>query len=277
MLKKILYLLLITPFSVQAQFYYKDLVSMQQTTELQKNYKAQKIRKVILNSFDPDDQPTANFICFQELSPTHNIIKTFTQSVASMQNVLASQFNPKMQLIRSSDSSNTSLAVTNYTYDTEGKLVVVDISTKSYAYKQSENEKHVWMYNEQKQPLQMLRIRNNKDTVMVKFKCNDQNQVIEEQWYNKDGQSISIYYYYYNEAKLLTDIVKFNDRARKLLPETLFEYNASAQLTQMLTVQSGTSNYLVWKYEYNAKGLKEKESCYNKQKQLLAYINYRYQ
>lgn len=277
MLKKILYLLLITPFSVQAQFYYKDLVSMQQTTELQKNYKAQKIRKVILNSFDPDDQPTANFICFQELSPTHNIIKTFTQSVASMQNVLASQFNPKMQLIRSADSSNTSLAVTNYTYDAEGKLVLVDVSTKSYAYKQNENEKHVWMYNEQKQPLQMLRIRNNTDTVMVKFKCNDQNQVIEEQWYNKDGQSISIYYYYYNEAKLLTDIVKFNDRARKLLPETLFEYNASAQLTQMLTVQSGTSNYLVWKYEYNTTGLKEKESCYNKQKQLLAYINYRYQ
>lgn len=277
MLKKILYLLLITPFSVQAQFYYKDLVSMQQTTELQKNYKAQKIRKVILNSFDPDDQPTVNFICFQELSPTHNIIKTFTQSVASMQNVLTSQFNPKMQLIRSADSSNTSLAVTNYTYDAEGKLVVVDVNTKSYAYKQSENEKHVWMYNEQKQPLQMLRIRNNTDTVMVKFKCNDQHQVIEEQWYNKDGQSISIYYYYYNEAKLLTDIVKFNDRARKLLPETLFEYNASAQLTQMLTVQSGTSNYLVWKYEYNAKGLKEKESCYNKQKQLLAYINYRYQ
>lgn len=277
MLKKIFYLLLVAPITMQAQFYYKDLVSMEQTTELQKNYKTEKIRKVILNSFDPDEQPTANFICFQELSPTYNIIKTYTQSVASMQNVLASQFNAKQQLIRSADSSNTSLAVTNYTYDAEGKLILVDVSTQSYAYKQSENEKHVWMYNEQKQPLQMLKIRNNKDTVMVKFKCNDQNQVIEEQWYDKNGQSISIYYYYYNEAKLLSDIVKFNDRARKLLPETIFEYNASAQLIQMLTVQSGTSNYLVWKYKYNEKGLKEKESCYNKQKQLLAYINYRYQ
>ncbi len=277
MLKKILYLFLIAPFSVQGQFYYKDLVSMKQSTELQKTYKAEKIRKVILNSFDPDDQPTVNFICFQELSPTYNTVKTYTQSVASMQNVLVSQFNPKMQLIRSADSSNTSLSVTNYTYDAEGKLVLVDVSTQSYAYKQSENEKHVWMYNEQKQPLQMLRIRNNTDTVMVKFKCNEQSEVIEEQWYNKDGQSVSIFYYYYNEAKLLTDIVKFNDRAKKLLPETIFEYNASAQLTQMLTVQSGTSNYLVWNYEYNERGLKEKESCYNKQKQLLAYINYRYQ
>ena len=277
MFKKIFYLLLVAPITMQAQFYYKDLVSMEQTTELQKNYKTEKIRKVILNSFDPDEQPTANFICFQELSPTYNIIKTYTQSVASMQNVLASQFNAKQQLIRSADSSNTSLAITNYTYDAEGKLILVDVSTQSYAYKQSENEKHVWMYNEQKQPLQMLKIRNNKDTVMVKFKCNDQNQVIEEQWYDKNGQSISIYYYYYNEAKLLSDIVKFNDRARKLLPETIFEYNASAQLIQMLTVQSGTSNYLVWKYKYNEKGLKEKESCYNKQKQLLAYINYRYQ
>ena len=277
MLKKILYLLFIAPISLQAQFYYKDLLSLQQTTELQKTYKAEKIRKVILNSFDPDDEPTVNFICFQELSPTYNSIKTYTQSVASMQNVLVTQFNQKMQLIRSADSSTTSLSVTNYSYDAEGKLILVDVSTQSYAYKQSENEKHVWLYNNAMQPEQMLRIRNNTDTVMVKFKSNEQNQVIEEQWYNKDGQSITIYYYFYNEAKLLTDIVKFNDRAKKLLPETIFEYNASAQVTKMLTVQSGTSNYLVWKYEYNEKGLKDKESCYNKQKQLQGYLNYRYQ
>lgn len=276
MLKKILYLLLFVPFAVNAQFYYKDLVAMEQTTQLQQTYKANKIRKVVLNSFDPGDQPTPNFICFQELTPTFNIIKTYTQSAASMQSVLVSQFNPKMQLIKSSDSSNASLAVTNYTYNDQGLLILVEITTQSYAYKQSETEKHLWEYDDKKQVKQMLRIRNNSDTVMVKFKIDETGMPIEEEWFNKNGQSTNFYYYYY-ENKKLTDIVKFNERVKKLLPEYMFEYNAAGQMSQMITVQSGTSNYFVWRYQYNENGLKEKETCFDKQKQMLGYVSYRYQ
>jgi antitoxin component YwqK of YwqJK toxin-antitoxin module len=276
MLKKILYLLTLVPFVGSAQFYYKDMVSMQQTTALQQTYKAQKIRKVILNSFDPGDQPSPNFICFQELTPTFNIIKTYTQSAASMQSVLVSQFNGNLQLIKSSDSSNASLAVTNYSYNDKGWLTELNITTQSYAYKQSETEKHVWLYDEKGQAEKMYRIRNSTDTVVVTFKCDETGLPIEEEWFNKNGKSTSLYYYYY-ENKRLTDIVKFNDRAKKLLPEYVFEYNPDGQLIQMLTVQPGSSNYLIWKYRYNEKGLKEKESCFDKQKSLLGYVTYRYQ
>ncbi len=276
MLKKILYLLILLPVSVSAQFYYKDIVSMQQTTALQQTYKTQKIRKVILNSFDPGDQPNPNFICFQELTPAFNIIKTYTQSAASMQSVLVSQFNGNMQLIKSSDSSNASLAVTNYTYNGKGMLSELNIITQSYAYKQSEQEKHLWIYSEDGRIEKMLRIRNMTDTVLIKFKCDENGLPVEEEWFNKNGQSSSLYYYYYDN-KRLTDIVKFNERAKRLLPEYIFEYDANGQLSQMITVQQGSSNYLIWKYKYNDKGLREKESCFDKQKSLLGYVTYRYQ
>lgn len=275
MLQKILYLLFFFPVAAQSQFYYKDMVSLQQTTELQQQYKVQKIRKVILNSFSPEGEPIPDFVCFQEVSPTYNIIKTYTQSAASMQSVLVSQFNPKMQLIRSSDSSNSSLSVTTYTYNEKGQLTELTVTTQSYAYKQSETEKHNWTYDAEGRIQQMFRIRNN-DTLRVHFKCDENNQPIEEEWFNRNGASTALYYYYYDN-KRLTDIVKFNDRAKKLLPESVFEYNPSGQLQQMLTVQPGSSNYLVWRYSYNPQGLKEKESCYDKQKRLLGYVTYRYQ
>ncbi|HEX4957149.1 MAG TPA: hypothetical protein VFV46_03155 [Lacibacter sp.] len=276
MLKKILYLFFFMPLTGIAQFYYKDIVSMQQTTALQQTYKAQKIRKVVLHSFDAGDQPTPNFICFQELTPTYNLIKTYTQSMASLQSVLVSQFNGSMQLIKSSDSSNASLAVTNYLYNHKGWLTELNITTQSYAYKQLEQEKHVWFYAEDGRIEKMLRIRNITDTVTVTFKCDENGLPVEEEWQNKNGQSTGVYYYYY-ENKRLTDIVKFNERAKRLLPEMIFEYNNEGRLTKMLTVQTGSSNYLVWRYTYNAQGLKEKESCFDKQKNLLGYVTYRYQ
>jgi antitoxin component YwqK of YwqJK toxin-antitoxin module len=275
MFNKILYLFLLLPFGAHSQFYYKDLVSLQQTTELQQQYKSQKIRKVILNSFSPEGEPTPDFICFQEISPTFNLIKTYTQSAASMQSVLVSQFNPKMQLIKSSDSSNSALSVTTYTYNEKGQLAELSVTTQSYAYKQSETEKHSWIYDSAGRVQRMLRIRNN-DTIKVMFKCDENNLPVEEEWFNRNGQSTNLYYYYYDN-KRLTDIVKFNERAKKLLPESVFEYNPSGQLQQMLTVQPGSSNYLVWRYTYNEQGLKEKETCYDKQKRLLGYVTYRYQ
>lgn len=276
MLKRILYLLLAAPVTCTAQFYYKDIVSMQQTTALQQQYKAQKIRKVVLNSFDPGDVPIPNFICFQELSPTFNIIKTYTQSVASMQSVLVSQFNAKIQLIKSSDSSNASLAVTNYSYNDKGLLVSIDITTQSYAYKTAETEKHVWLYDAQDRIDRMYRIRNGNDTTVVQFQLDEHNLPVEETWYNRKGQNINRFYYYYTQQKL-TDIVSYNSRVKKLLPESIFEYNAEGKLSSLLSVQSGTSNYLVWRYRYNSQGLKERENCFDKQKQLLGYVTYSYQ
>mgnify|MGYP006203569511 CR=1 FL=1 len=75
-------------FSI-GQYYQKDILSTRQTVEQIKQYKANKVRKVILTSFEGTGQPVDQFLCFQEISPTYNIIKTFSQTMQTMQHIFA--------------------------------------------------------------------------------------------------------------------------------------------------------------------------------------------
>ena len=88
--------------------------------------------------------------------------------------------------------------------------------------------------------------------------------------------SLGTTYYYFDAQHRLTDVAKFNARANRILPDYMFEYNDARQVTQMIVVPEGSADYQTWKYIYNAKGLKEKDVCYNKQKQMVAGIEYVY-
>lgn len=268
-------LAIVLPFSAHSQFYYKDVLSTASVAEQMQRYKAAKIKKAILRSFESTGEPVRDFICVQEITPSYNSIKTKTQTVQTGQSVLLSQFNFKGQLVRSSDSSNTALNISLYTYDAGGQLQSIETSSQAYAYQTRATEKHQWFYKEGK-PERMLNIKNNSDTTEVKFVLDEKGNIAEEEWYKK-GKLQEKYYYYYNEAKQLTDIVRYNEKARRLLPDYVFEYTPAGLLQQTIAVQTGSSNYLIWNYEYNEKGLKTKESCYSKQKQLLGYITYSYE
>jgi len=268
-------LVLVLPFSTLSQFYYKDIIGTASATDQLKRYKTAKVHKVILRSFESTGEAVSDFICVQEVTPSYNAIKTKTQSVQNGQSVLVSQFNFKGQLTRSSDSSNTTLHVSVYTYDASGQLQIIETISQAYAYQTKEREQHSWYYHEGK-PEKMLSVRNSIDTLEVKFTLDENKNVAEEEWFKK-GKLQEKYYYYYNESNQLTDIVRYNEKARRLLPDFVFEYNTSGLLQQMISVQTGSSNYLIWKYDYNEKGLKVKESCYNKQKQLLGTVTYTYE
>ena len=272
----ILFVFAAFPFCSYSQFYQKDIISTKQTADQLKQYKANKIKKVILNSFEARGEPVDQFICYQEVSPSYNSIKTYSQTVQTLQSVLNSQFNFKGQLIRSADSSNTTLNVSSYTYDASGRLVAVESVSQAYAYQTKEIEKRYWTYDSSGFPIKMLRIKNNTDTVEVFFSPDEKGNVAEERWRSK-GKETQAWYYYYDEEKRLTDIVRFNDRVQKLLPDYIYEYNEQSLLSQMISVQSGSSNYVIWKYQYNPQGLKIRENCYSKQKELMGYITYRYE
>jgi hypothetical protein len=57
----------------------------------------------------------------------------------------------------------------------------------------------------------------------------------------------------------------------------MFEYDNMGRVSQMTQTQSGSANYLVWKYSYNENGMKQKEVVYNKKRELLGRIEYSYQ
>ncbi len=269
-------LLALLPAAVQSQYYQKDILSTRQTMEQIKQYKANKIRKVVLESFEGTGQPVEQFLCFQEISPAYNIMKTFSQTLQTMQSVLVSQFNAKGQLIRSADSSNTTLNVSSYTYDANGRLTVVENVSQAYPYKTKEVVRHEYNYDTTGAPGSMLRIKNGSDTTHVQFVLDEKGNVAEEIITAK-GKPAQNWYYYYDEQNRLTDVVRYNERARRLLPDYIYEYNEQSLLTQMISVQSGTSDYVTWRYQYNDKGLKVKESCFSKQKQLMGYVTYRYE
>ena len=44
----------------------------------------------------------------------------------------------------------------------------------------------------------------------------------------------------------------------------------------MIMVPEGTDDYQKWVYEYNANGLKIKETAFNKRRQILGRVEYQY-
>jgi hypothetical protein len=177
-------------------------------------------------------------------------------------------------VVKTTDSSNIVTTVTNYTYNTDGMLVSITSFSSDSAKRTTESEQHLWQYNNNK-IARMLRIKNAADTTYINFKLDEAGNVIEEQETRKGVKSPSIYYYYDNNNRL-TDIVRYNNKAKRLLPEYMFEYSPTNQVIQKITVPSNNDNYLIWRYQYNGQGLKTKEVIYNKQKELTGKIEYQY-
>ena len=122
----------------------------------------------------------------------------------------------------------------------------------------------------------MLRIVNDIDTTYVSFTIDAKGNVTEEYSTRKGVKSEPVYYYY-DANNRLTDIVRYNTKARKLLPEYMFEYSADNKVIQKITVPANSSNYIIWRYQYDAGGLKTKEAVYDKYKALTGKIEYIYQ
>ena len=45
----------------------------------------------------------------------------------------------------------------------------------------------------------------------------------------------------------------------------MFEYSEANQVIQKITVPANSFNYLIWRYQYNAQGLKTREAIYSKE------------
>ena len=71
-------------------------------------------------------------------------------------------------------------------------------------------------------------------------------------------------------------IVRFNKKASRLLPEQMFEYSASNQVIQRISVPQNSDDYLIWRFAYDNRGLKTKEVIFNKQREQTGKVEYVY-
>lgn len=269
-----LLLLLTLSLAIHAQYYYNDIVSTKQTIQQQQELQKNNIKKVIAISKEADNTPTEGFMVEQTISNNASEIKTVTKSSATDVNTLVSWFD-NSKIVKTKSSSKNLFTITDYLYNNDSSIQSILSSTTDTFMNSFTSESHIWFYNAQQQPTKMYRIKNNTDTTFVEFVLDENNQVAVENW-KRNGRYTETYYYYYNEKKQLTDIARYNKSIDKMLPDFMYEYDAMGRVKQMIQVLAAGKNYTTWRYSYLENGLKQKETCYDKQKQLIGTIEYTY-
>jgi hypothetical protein len=254
-----------------AQYYYNDILTTQQTNKQYLLLKNNHVQQVSAASYEADGELTDHFMLEQRISNNSTI--TTTTEYPSTGKSVSTSFYENNKVTKTVTNTENIESTTLYTYMNED-LQSIETRTQDTFMNNSSLEIHQWQF-ENNQPEKMLLIKDNKDTTVIDFEKDEQGNIAEEHW-RKNGRLIQKYFYYYNDQHQLTDIVRFNEKAQRLLPDFLFEYDNNGTLIQLTQIPQGSANYLVWQYIYLPNGLKQKELCFNKQKQPIGRIEYTY-
>jgi hypothetical protein len=259
---------------LNAQYFYLDIVGTKQTNQQYKLLRAFQYKRINATSFEGNEL-SKDFVLEQTITNNGQKIITRSATIGSTESFFISYYlNNKV--VKTVDSSKNAINTVGYEYDNAGRLLSTITNSVDFDGTFTSSEHHNWTYNEKGLPERMLKIKNKTDTTLVTFVVDDQDNVVEERWL-KNNRGTENYFYYYNPKKQLTDVVRFNKKAKAMLPDYMFEYDSKGHIVQMTQTQKGNANYLVWKYLYNDDGMKQKEVVFNKQKEMLGRIEYNYQ
>lgn len=260
--------------SVTAQYFYKDIWNSLQLTREMSAFKQQKISAISVKSFDDDGRASQGFFCEEKLNPAYSLSETITRSDVTSQSLLVSYFNSKGLIIKTTDSTESSLNITEYFYNDNDHVAGVRTFTKANGDPGGIGEERSYMYNQNGLLEKMARKKNGTEISTVNFKVDETGNVIEEEEVFKNGKGTK-YFYYYDDRNNLTDVVHYFERAKRLLPDYMYEYDAGGQMVQMITTEEG-GGYFIWRYTYNDRGLRETERCFSKEKKLVGKVEYSY-
>lgn len=262
-------------FVLQAQYYYNDIIGTLETNRQMKTYLNNKVKTVSATGYDKRGAKATDFSEFQEVKENGTVLK-FSSITNLNKTVTYSKFDSQGRLIKITDSSTAIESVTIYEYDASGRISRVQNSTKDMANDFNQVEVHHWIYNVAGKPEKMWRIINNSDSLEIRFTPDTDGNTGDEKTYRR-GVETGVIYYYYDDKKRLTDIVRYNTKAKKLLPDILFEYDDNDRVIQKITTTSSINlGYLIWRYIFDEKGLKTKEALFNDDKELTGKIEYSY-
>ncbi len=271
----LLTLSLLFSLGIQAQYYYNDIVGTLEATRQMKTYLANKVKTVTATGYDQRGTKATDFSEFQEIKENGMALK-FSAITNLNKTVIYSKFDTQGRLVSMTDSSTAIESVTTYEYDAAGKITKVQNTTKDAANDFNQAETHYWMYNKAGNPEKMWRVINNTDSLEIRFAADEYGNSIDERTFRKGTETAAIYYYY-DDKNRLTDIVRYNTKVQKLLPDMLFEYDDKDRVIQKITTTSSIKlGYLIWRYIFDEKGLKTKEALFNDDKQLTGKIEYSY-
>jgi len=263
-------------YEANSQYYYKDLVAAADLNRQMKIYISNKVHKVTATGITPEGSASSDFNETYEISSNGTSLKITTRINKTVSS-LRHSFNDRGLLVSTVDSAAGVKSTSTYTYDGSGKVISISNSATDADSSAdfSQTEIHQYIYRDGKLE-KMWRIINKTDSLEVKFVVDENGNVLEERNYRR-GVFTDPIYYYYDDKNRLTDIVRFNYKANRLLPDYLFEYDDSDRVIQKITTTSGKNlGYVTWRYLFDERGLKTKEALFNKDKQLQGRIDYSY-
>lgn len=264
-----------------AQYYYNDILGSRESSEQMKTYKANKVRMVSANGYDNKGVRATDFAEVQEIKEDGRLLRV--SSIRSLRKtVTLSRFDETGRLISITDSAADLQGITYYSYDAAGRISKVENKLLDSASAFNHTETHTWFYNQAGQPEKMWRVisstgaEKSTDSLEIRFVTDENGNTGEERSYRKGTETGYLYYYYDDQHRLL-DIVRYNTRLKKLLPDIMHEYDEQGRIAQKTTTTSSASlGYLIWRYIYDNNGLKTKEVLFNKDKQITGRIEYSY-
>lgn len=262
------------PSALHAQYYYNDIVCARQAQEAYSALLTGRVNLVTATCFDENNEQNPDFIYRRSIAQNGSRVETILH-LPSSDTIYTTNIYADKMLQSATDSNGTVITKTSYRYNSDGSIAAIQIETNDNAAEMHNEEVHLWFYTGGK-PEKMLRIKDKTDTTVVSFIQDEYGNPGEEIW-RKRNRIIEHYYYYCNNSNQLTDIVRYNEIARQLLPDFLFEYSPSGTVATLTQVPQGSSDYIVWRYEYNSAGLKTSDVLYNKQKEIIGRIIYSYQ
>jgi YD repeat-containing protein len=279
--------ILLVPVSIffaltaRAQYYYDDMISTQEINAVMKTYVSNKVRTVSSTGVDGNGVRNTGFSEFQEVKENGKLLKKTAINNLD-KTVTYYRFDNLGRVISITDSSAAAKTTATYQYDAAGRLSVMQNALSDSASEFNQTEIHKWIYNASGKPEKMWRIINGSDSLEIRFIPDEKGNPGEEITYRKAFEKDHVYYYF-DDKNRVTDIVRYNKKVKKLLPDVILTYDDGDRVIQKMNSAPGDNfgkvvwvGYLIWRYIYNENGLKTKEALFDQDQKLTGKIEYKY-
>jgi YD repeat-containing protein len=268
-------------FALRAQYYYNDIIGTGETNRQMQIYIGNKVKMVSATGYTPQGSKATDFAEVQEITDNGKILKISRNSNLTHSSFYQ-RFDAQHRLISIIDTSFGIQNTTTYEYDAEGRIILAQNSVSDEATAINMVELHRWYYNRNGKVDKMWRTINGTDSLEIRFIPDENGNPGEEHTF-RNGIETDMLYYYFDEQNRITDIVRYNKKVRKLIPDEIFSYDESGRVIQRITGSPADNlrkttwiGYLIWRYIYNAQGLKTKEALFDNEQQLTGKIEYSY-
>lgn len=275
------YLLLLIVFLYQqnafTQYYYRDIVSTGENNAVIASLFKNKVTNITATEYNNRGQKDTDFNDWQDINLRDRIIRQTTRDRLTKTTVYT-RVDEQLRIVDIADTSGGIINNIKYTYNNKNQVTTITKHIFEPALNTNQTEVFTWEYATDGLPLVMKRIINKLDTTEYRFARDEQGNIGEERQYRLNLPFGQPMYYYYDNKNRLTDIVRYNNRIKMLMPELMFEYDENNRVIQKMQVVSSVSkDYIIWRYIFNNAGLKTKEVLFDKNKEQTGRIDYQYQ